>query len=141
MKRLATLFLAAQIGVVYSQNTGRVRSIIVPDNDAELASVPLRNGEALEKMDRAQIIREKDIQDTISARSQKVPVSDRYAVVDDKGNVVGAILADPLIDSIPGMQLVQSDTAGPGWTYSSANGFKAPPPTGPDTHADVRVVP
>lgn len=145
MKRLALVMLlastsqAAKVGVIYSQNTGRVRCIIVPDKDSELDNAKLAPGEALHKVDKAQISDVSAAQASVSAVSGKVPSSDRYAVVSDTGAVVGAIIADPAIDSIKGFQLIQSDDAGPGWTYSADTGFTKPVSPIPLTHSDVVI--
>ena len=119
-----------QILVVYSESQGAIRRIVSPSNDdSELDSYiqniqtgegylffPVTHGDltydeikAYQAAINAAIVR-------ATGTTQK---SDRCAVIDSNGNVVSAIRADPLIDSVAGCILVQSDDACVGWTYSN----------------------
>lgn len=53
----------------------------------------------------------------------------RYAVVED-GLVINVVVADSELASTKGW--IQTDTAGPGWTYDG-NGFTPPPQSSPSS--------
>jgi len=59
----------------------------------------------------------------------------RYAVIDDT-QVVNVIEAEPGFE-IPGFLLVQTDEAGPRWTYDPDSGEFSPPPQPPETIPQV----
>lgn len=103
------------IGIVYGEQSGIVRQIIVPDNDAGLRSVALQPGEAIVAVDRLKFKNgSPDINDAIAAVEEvrgKPSDDPRCVVVDAKGVVVGMLLADPLIDSDPKGILVRDATA------------------------------
>lgn len=137
---LAVPSWASQIGVVYSKSTGRIRSVIVPTKDSELDSFKPQAGEEILKfVNNGPFATLDALQTSVTTVTGKVPVSDRYAVVSATGAVVGAIIADPALDSIKGFQLIQSDVAGPGWTYSPGIGFIKPVSPIPLTHSDTVI--
>ena len=108
-------------GIRYSQRTGRIRSIIIPDTDRELNAIILRQGEALLKLDPSSLpIVDgrpdfRAVQLRLNAITGKAPArEDHYVVIDDRnGDVLGAIVADPDCgDSVPsGKTLIQRDDA------------------------------
>src|SRR5437660_1321971 len=107
-------------GIIYSKNTGRIRWWIVPDNDNELNALNLKPGELLLKVDNSLYGDLFHLQDLVSQKTGLIPSNDRYAVIDSLGNVVSAIIADPLCgDQITGFQLIAHDIACPGWKYIS----------------------
>lgn len=102
------------IGIVYSQATGRIRSIIYPDHDADLHSVKLGTGEAMETMDlpQDQVPNVHALQALLNDITNLIPANDLYAVVDANGNVTGAIIADPTCgDTVPNHQLIAHEQA------------------------------
>ena len=61
----------------------------------------------------------------------------RYAII-QSGIVINVIEADPEhLPSLPGMQLLASETAGVGWAY--ADGAFTPPVTQPPAALDTRI--
>ena len=128
-KNLLAQVAQGQFGVVYSTNTGRIRSIITASNPKDLDSLKLLKGEAMLKLDNSSYGDLPNLQSQVSKQTGLIPSSDEYAEVDAQGNVVGSIIADPKIDTPPtGDSLIQSDVAGPGWKYRSGD-FQAPTST------------
>lgn len=105
----------ASIGIVYGEQSGIVRQIIIPDRDSELRNVVLQSGEAIVAVDRLKFKNgSPDTNDAIAAVEEvrgKPSDDPRCVVVDAKGIVVGMLLADPLIDSDPKGILVRDATA------------------------------
>jgi hypothetical protein len=103
------------IGIVYGEQSGIVRHIIIPDNDAGLRNVVLQPGEAIVAVDRLKFKKgSPDTNDAIAAVEEvrgKPSDDPRCVVVDAKGVVVDVLLADPLIDSDPKGSLVRDATA------------------------------
>lgn len=124
---------ATKFGVVYSQTTGRIRAIYIPDTDAQLQSIRPRPGEALQLFTQAEYAALPALQDALIKITGVTPSNDRYAVVDTSipkqqadatGNVDSVIIADPLCgDSIPGKTLIADRLAGVGWKWAADTGF------------------
>lgn len=132
MIRFLSLFLAlavigfsqTQFGIVYSSKTGRIRSIVRPDKDADLNGIRVGTGEALLKTVNANYGELETLQSFLNIQTGLVPLNDRYAIVDGLGNVVGAVVADPLCgDAIVGFQLISHPLAVPGWHWDLIGGF------------------
>ena len=117
--------------VIYSTATGRVRRIISnsageSQTNAELSvnhlafagetSLSARNNLSIDQYQAA-----------VTADSGKTPANDRYAVIDNKGDVVNAIIADPLAgDFVFRHDLVAHDTATMGWRRMRDGTFQRP---------------
>lgn len=111
-------------GVVYSKVTGRIRTIYKPDKDSDLDGIRLGDGESQLRFADKQYSDLSTLQDLVSSQTGLIPVNDRYAIVDSRGDVKGAILADPQAgDAVVGARLVANDKAVEGWTYTDASGF------------------
>lgn len=95
--------------VIYSKNTGRIRSIIKPDKDSDLNSILTLDGEAYSIFDDKDYVILPDLQELLNKRTGLQPKDgdDTYDVVNDKGEVVSSVIADPLIDKVEGHTLVK----------------------------------
>jgi hypothetical protein len=119
--------MPTKFAVVYSKNTGRIRREIFPDSDYELDNIILFSGEDIFILDNSEKAILDDLQVKINKKTGLTPLNDRYAIVDKKNNVVGAIIADPLCgDQIPNHRLVPHEKAGPGWKLDTVKGFIHP---------------
>lgn len=117
-------------GVVFSKVTGRLRAVYKPDKDSDLDGIRLGDGESLMRLADKQYGDLPALQDLVSTQTGLIPTNDRYAIVDSRGDVKGAILADPQAgDTIADARLVASDKAVEGWTYTDASGFTDTRPT------------
>lgn len=109
----------AKKGVIYGTQTGIMRRIIVPDNDATLQSHVLP-GESLLVIDTA-AVKPAEIAGqanaALTALLGKVPPSGRAAVVKN-GVVVNVLIIDHVLETIPGATLVPSETADIGDQYN-----------------------
>lgn len=115
--------------VVYSKTTGRVRSFIVPQFSYETVSPTTGKGEGVLGFPMSQYGNLSTLQTLVTKATGLTPANDQYAIVNNQGQVIGSIFADPqgCGDSIQGATLVASSVAGPGWTYSA--GVFTPPPS------------
>lgn len=111
-------------GVIYSKNTGRIRSTVTVGDNNDLNNIILGPNEALLQLDDSQYNTSTNLQTLVSNKTGLILTNDRYAEVDSKGNVIGIILADPQ-DSLPNITLVPSSQAAVGWTFDGSN-FIAP---------------
>lgn len=129
-----------KFGIVYSTTTGRIRSIIPPAPTQDLDNIKVGEGEEMLRLDDTSYVEDLDqLQDIVSQQIGLVPTNDRYAVVDDTGQVVGIIIADPSAgDYLPGFSLIPSKTAQVGWSWQSGKGFIAPPPLPDDPQPSNR---
>lgn len=127
---LSLLFICSNawcnFAVVYSVNTGRIRSIVVPDSDEQLNAMVRRVGEEILILDDSKKQVLPVLQNIVSQQTGLIPQNDRFAVVSPTGSVKGVIIADPGIDFIPGFQLIPSTWAGPGFTWNPQTGFTPP---------------
>ena len=126
------------ISVVYSQTTGRIRSVVVPSQANEQIICNLLAGEALQQFNMSYAKQDLNaLQATLNQITGLIPSKDRYVMVDANGNVLSACICDSACgDCDPknydpqgkmvGCQMIQHDTASPGWTYS--NGVFTTPP-------------
>lgn len=108
--------VATKVGIVYSIALRKRRWMVVPDSDTELP-LPVKQGEAyIEQLftDYQQRGPDAAVQDA----SGGVSLSDRCAVIDNTNTVTSHVNADPAIDNIAGMTLVQSDVSIAGDTFS-----------------------
>lgn len=112
---------AEQVGVIYSRETGRIRSFALAHPNP--ASLPHAKCEGLLVLDVPSGGGLDRLQQMVSAKTGKTPASDRYAVVDNSGAVTAAILADPVgcKDSIAGHDLIAHPRAAPGWKYDKTS--------------------
>jgi hypothetical protein len=95
--------------VVFSKETGRIRSIFVPDNDEQIKDLLYLDGEDSIIFDDKEVPPLEDLQKLVSDKTGLIPKDDRYAVVDDKGEVKAIIIADPKCgDSIKDHELIAS---------------------------------
>lgn len=128
-------------GVIVSAATGRIRwHTDAGHPKAELqTSLVARKGETVLLLEDAQYGDLAALQATVSALTGLMPANDRYAIVDATitdptvisatGNVIGAIIADPLCgDAVPNCQLIADPAAGLGWKWTSLTGFVAVAP-------------
>lgn len=121
-----------QFGIVYAIGSAQVRRFIYPTIDnAEIDAVPLNAGEAVVHCSRGPYLSttawQNAVTNAVIDATGKVPGDPRCAVIDNNGNVVGVIKADPAIDSVAGMTLVSSSEVNIGWTWTASGGFKPPP--------------
>lgn len=113
--------------VVFSKATGRIRSIFIPDNDAQIKDLNYLDGEDHIILDDKQKASLPELQEIVSKQTGLIPKDDRYVVVDKSGNIAGVLLADPLCgDKIPDCELIAHATATTNWTYDEKEGFKEP---------------
>lgn len=106
-----------QVGFVYGCDSGLLRRTIVP-GPGERPVAGLAPGECLMAADRARLadLSEQTAAATIAAATGKTPTTSRAVIV--AGNVVvGAIKADPAIDSVPNALLLLHEEAMPGDKY------------------------
>ncbi len=124
-----------KIAVMHSKLTGRIRCIIIPDNDSELDGLISNNvGEAVEIMDHPHNGPEYapiDI-DTLQAKlnliTGKIPSGDRFCVVHPSGCITHTLIADPNCgDAIDGHALIPHEMADSRWTYHHGRGEFIPP--------------
>lgn len=115
---------ADDFAVIYSENTGRIRQVVIAD---AFDKYTIAKGETMRLIDKSQYASIDSLQSIISNDTGLIP-DDKYAVVDDKGNVTGIITADTSIDTMPGKELVKSNEAKPGYTYDKNRGFLDPKP-------------
>ena len=108
------------IGLIYATNSGSLRRVInSPDGYADTL---VGAGETLlivEKvdLDHPVVPMQYMAEAMVAQELGKMPEDSRCAVIDPMtGNVVGAIMADPTIDSLLGYELVRHAEAGLGWT-------------------------
>lgn len=109
---------ATQFAVVYGAASKVIRRIVHPDDDNYLAKVQanLASGEAV-----LVLLAADNPTKTVAALQSKIGTpthSGICAKIDGQGKVVNLIKADPQVDVVPGFQLVQTDIAQIGWTYS-----------------------
>lgn len=111
-----------QFGIVYSKNTGRIRSIVVPENKNEqqiLDLVKLNIGEALIRFDMKDFADEYVLQDKLNKITGLVPKDDRFIVVNPTTNKIeSVVIADEKIDSILGRKMIKNAEATSTWTYN-----------------------
>jgi hypothetical protein len=114
--------------VIYATATGRMRGGVMSDEDKQHPWDVLPGHSVLTIPKR--YLGVKRLSDFVKDHSGITPPSDRHCVVDIRSGVVtGAILCDPTLDPKPdGVLWIQSDTAGPGWTYEPRTGVFTPPP-------------
>jgi len=141
---------ATKFALVYSESTEIIRRVIVPDRDEDLGNVHVAgDGEVMVVGDLATYVDYDSAHSVFTALMGREPGHGRCAVIDDHGNVVNLQMACPDLDSIPGHLLVQSKDAQVGWTWTQAEGFKAPPEPPaeapleiniPDGHVPMRII-
>ena len=124
---------ATTVGYYYSKLTGRLRWILVPDDDAELATTPAKGGEAqlLVSLSQHQAAKNPSHhQALVNKATGKTPTGDRYALVAN-GVVVGVMHADPHgcgDPTPPGHALVPHATAVTGFTMAANGALVKPAP-------------
>jgi|SRR5215469_12404833 len=84
------------IGLVYSTTSWRLRSIVIPDDDTQLAGHPLGQGEAMKIVALADYSAASDVQGLLDGLTGHSPSGDRYISLDASGNVVDIHIADPV---------------------------------------------
>lgn len=114
--------------LVYSKRTGRIRRII-RDSTKILSEIKILHsmhaGEAATTYVNERLPNADEAQHAVNLVTEKEPMNDRYAVVDDRGIVVNVILADP--DSgdffeLP-MTMTLSNEAKIGWRQLKDSSF------------------
>ena len=125
--------LAGDVIIVYSVATGRIRRFMSSNRSGELSKVAIADGEAFMKIAPQSGGFDLDsLQGMVNVQTGKTPADDRYVVIDSVGNIVGAILADPLCgDSLPGCSLIAHALADGAWAYDKLTGIFTPPPPPP----------
>lgn len=121
----------SKIGIVVSSGSKIVRRVVVPDvSEDEINNHPLAVGEQMVVADNPGTGDPTAIGNLVQQATGVTPPSSRCAVVVKanavSGNVVGAIHADPAIDTIHGATLMLHPTAVAGWTWSAAQGLQPP---------------
>lgn len=136
---------ATQVGLYYSVATGRLRWVLIPDDDSQLIASN-NPGEALLAVSQAQYQTAPDnagLQAIINAKRGAAPSADRYVLIDGASKIVNFGFLDPSCgDAAPvGMQIVQHDTADCTWTYSAGVFAPPPPPPPPEPRPTSGSVP
>ena len=101
---------STKFGIVYGNVTNIIRRVIEPDDDSYLSSIVLKPGESLLQLD----LIDHPVRTVLSLQASVGPQrqSSRCAKIDNSGNVVDIIQADPTIDPAIGVHtIVQSDLA------------------------------
>jgi hypothetical protein len=123
---------AVMFGAVYSIATGQIRRYYYPTDDSQIATYPLLPGEAIVSISRGPYPNaaawQTAVTTAVTNAAGKAPGNPRCAMIDANGNVVGVIMADPSIDSVSGMTLVNTTVADVGWTWTIGGGFVGPTP-------------
>ncbi len=119
-------------GIVCSTVNAQIRRYVYPDTDAQMnTAANVGVGETLVLCGIGPYPNTAAwfaaVNAAVTTALGKAPGNPRCAVIDGTGNVVDVIMADPTIDSVPGMMLVLDANAGPGWTWTIDGGFVAPP--------------
>jgi len=126
---------ALLFGTIYSTATGQIRRYYYPTDDSQIATYPLLPGEAIVSVSRGPYPNaaawQAAVNTAVTNAAGKVPGDPRCAVIDATGHVVSVVLADPSIDSIPGMTLVNTTVANVDWTWTIGGGFVGPAPINP----------
>lgn len=117
--------------IIYDQTSKVPLLVLSPDDDASAKDAKFI-AKQLPKNAKALVVKSSDLEgktpaSVLAANGLTPSSSGRCALVDGSGNVVGVVMADPSRDAIPGMVLVQSDTANAGWSWTKGGGFVAPP--------------
>jgi hypothetical protein len=117
-----------QFGVVYSKNTGRIRSIVVPENKNEqqiLDLVKLNIGEALIRFDMKDFAEQPILQDKLNEITGLIPKDDRFIVVNPNTNKIeSVIIADEKIDTILERKMIRHSEADKNWKYNGKEFIK-----------------
>jgi len=108
------------VGIVYSAATGRLRSIVMPDTDAQLDTWLLHAGEAMLILSDAQFAPLSDVatvQAYITTQTGLTPSGDRAVTVDADGFVKRVDIVDEAAGdtAFPGTSLIHHHRAVPGW--------------------------
>jgi len=108
------------VGIVYSAATGRLRSIVMPDTDAQLDTWQMHPGEAMLILSDAQFAPLSDIpavQTYITTQTGLTPSDDRAVTVDADGFVKRVDIVDEAAGDVAfqGTSLIHHHRAGPGW--------------------------
>lgn len=113
-----------KFAIIYSKKTGRIRRFsTVTDGIPEIS--PVKDGENMLVFEEDKYGDLYTLQNLINTVTGLTPTDDRYAIIDNKGDVQGSILADPegCGDSVPDMVLVKHANADKGWIYDKEDGF------------------
>lgn len=124
---------ASSVQLVYSQTTGRLRSIVVPDADRELIGRTVKSGESILIISSAEYATASasadGLQAMVTAITGAPPAEDRYVFlqnIDSIEYVITAVIADPVGCGDmppPGMTLIAHDSAGTGHIRIGASFF------------------
>lgn len=122
-----------KFGIVYATASAQIRRYIYPTlSDSEISNHPLQPGESLTTCNigpyASSAAWQTAITNAVTAAAGKAPGDPRCCVIDGSGKVVEVIMADPAIDTVSGMTLVNSSVANVGWTWTAGGGFVSPPP-------------
>lgn len=130
---------ASKFPVIYSAQTGRIRSWWKLDDDSELQIVKTLPGELFSVFPMEEYGDLPILQELISRVTGLAPKDDRYAVVDSRGVVIGAIHADLACgDKVDGHELIPHNEAGPGWVKDSDGKMKDTRPVPNDPPKQVK---
>lgn len=113
---------ATMLGVVIGAVSRQVRRVVIADDDSHYGKIVLLPGETLVHLPLPSVsdLHADALAPVIAAHTgvaAPATHSTRCAVIDGAGKVVDVIAADPAIDTMAGRQIVQTDVAGPGWTF------------------------
>lgn len=124
---------ATKFGIVASTANAIISRFIYPNTDAELLSVPLKQGETMIQVANGPFVSsaawQTAVNNAVQAALGKPPGSPRCCVIDKLGNVVNVFMGDATLDApaFPGMTLVNSVIGDVGWTWTAKDGLVAPP--------------
>jgi hypothetical protein len=122
----------ADYAIDYSTATGRALRVIGPVVSAEeLTPHTLREGETRLIVTEAQMLAS-DPQSLVTAASGKTPVNDRFAELDEIGNVANTTIIDLALDlpAMPPGKYLAHPRAGLGWYHENGQWFEPPAPRG-----------
>lgn len=124
--------------IVFGEESGIVRRICVSDSvDELLRAIGIGQGEAVLIVDPADIaddrLNDRFVPDLatcyalVEDRRGKPSESDRTVIIDQKsGEITAVIMADPVIDRLPGMVLFQHPQADVGWSVDAKGEWAKP---------------
>lgn len=117
---------ATSIGIIYGADSGIVRRIVIPDEDAQLAG-HVGPGEALLTIPRAAPHDVISVTAAVAKATGKDIPDSRCAVIDKAGVVVEMIHADPALDAVDGHDLATcyAKEVSVGATYDAKTGLFA----------------
>jgi hypothetical protein len=108
---------ATQLAVFYATASKILRRKVIPDDDAQLRTLPAPSGESMLLMPLALPYDDAACRAAIAAATGVTPPSGRCCIVHDSGDIIEVCNADPTLDSHPQGKIIASESAGLGDRY------------------------